>query len=215
MNITVTRGRMRGITDKLPNPYVPILPQQTRAPKTVASRVVVLAQISGFFIVAVTTAYLLLRFGSLLNSLGAWGYLGVAAVEFANSAMVLFPTPAPAYTFAMGATLNPLVVGLVGGAAAALGELIGYWLGRKGSAIVPDRPIVLRMRAWTEQYGGIALFVFAALPVPFDFAGVWAGAARYPLARFLPVVLMGKTVKITTIALAGYFGLEALKALVA
>ena len=43
---------------------------------------------------------------------------------------------------------------------------------------------------------------------------VWAGTARYPLVKFVPVVLLGKTIKITMISLAGYFGLEALMNLV-
>ena len=158
-------------------------------------------------------ALLLIKFASQLESLGNWGYVGVAAVEFGNSAMLAIPTPSYAYTFAMGAILNPFVVGAIGGTFAMLGELIGYYLGRRGSAILPQSPRVERFKSWTSRWGSVVLFWFAILPVPFDIAGIWAGAAHYPLVRFIPVVALGKTIKITMIALAGYFGMDALTSL--
>ena len=155
-------------------------------------------------------AFLLIKYITHLESLGNWGYLGVAAVEFGNSAMLAIPTPSYAYTFAMGSILNPFAVGAIGGTFAMLGELIGYYLGHKGSAILPDSPRVERFKSWTSRWGTVALFWFALLPVPFDIAGIWAGAAHYPLVRFIPVVALGKAIKITMIALAGYFGMDAL-----
>ena len=154
--------------------------------------------------------FLLIKFAPRLESLGNWGYVGVAAVEFGNSAMLAIPTPSYAYTFAMGAILNPFAVGAIGGIAAMLGELIGYYLGHRGSVMLPASPRVERFKSWTERWGSVVLFWFAILPVPFDIAGIWAGAARYPLNRFVPVVALGKGIKITMIALAGYFGMDAL-----
>lgn len=158
---------------------------------------------------SIALALILIRFASLLESLGNWGYVGVALVEFGNSAMLAIPTPSYAYTFAMGSILNPFVVGVIGGTFAMLGELIGYYLGRNGSVILPKSPRVERFKSWTGKWGAIVLFWFALLPVPFDIAGIWAGAARYPLVRFIPIVALGKTIKITGIAIAGYFGMDA------
>ena len=172
------------------------------------------AQIFALFAGAIGVALVFIKFGHLMESMGRWGYVGVAAAEFGGSAMLFLPTPTPAYTFAMGATLNPLAVGAIGGLFATLGELIGYYLGTRGSSIMEGKPFFGRFKGWTDRWGGAALFMFAALPVPFDVAGVWAGTARYPLVRFIPVVLAGKTVKVTMTALAGYFGLEALMNLV-
>lgn len=155
-------------------------------------------------------AFLLIKFASRLESLGNWGYVGVAAVEFGNSAMLAIPTPSYAYTFAMGSMLNPFIVGVIGGTFAMLGELIGYYLGRRGSAVLPESPRLERFKSWTDRWGSVVLFWFSILPVPFDIAGIWAGAARYPLIRFIPVVMLGKSIKVTIIALAGYFGMEAL-----
>ena len=57
--------------------------------------------------------------------MGNWGYVGVALADFANSLVIIIPTPAPAYTFAMGALLNPVAIGIIGGLAAASDEMIG------------------------------------------------------------------------------------------
>ena len=53
------------------------------------------------------------------------------------------------------------------------------------------------------SWGGPGLFAFAVLPLPFDLAGVWAGATRYSLPRFMTFVLAGTVVKMTAIAFAG------------
>ena len=48
----------------------------------------------------------------------------------------------------------------------------------------------------------------AATHLLFDIAGVWAGAIRYPLGRFLLIVVAGKLILVTAIAIAGYYGVD-------
>ena len=203
MNLSLEQARFRGIVQRLPG--TPTLPTQlpVNVPRSAALHLLALA------LASVSLAVVLFRFSSYLETLGHWRYLGVAAAEFGNSAMMIFPTPASAYTFAMGAALNPFLVGVIGGVAATVGEMIGYNIGRRGNSVIANRPGVQRFSEWTERWGSLVLFVCASLPVPFDIAGVWAGATRYPLARFIPIVFAGKTIRATGIALAGYFGLEA------
>ena len=62
-----------------------------------------------------------------------------------------------------------------------------------------------------ERWRGLAIFAFAATPLPFDIAGIWAGAIRYPLARFLLIVFGGKLILVTAIALAGYYSIDFLQ----
>ena len=205
MTVSAEHARFRGVVAS--PPAVSTIPSPSRAG---FPRLLVVVQIIAVVLASVGLALLLIRFSAELKELGNWGYAGVAAAEFANSAMLVIPTPASAYTFAMGGVLNPFIVGAIGGVFSTLGELIGYYLGRRGGTALANKPSARRLRAWTERWGATALFTCAVLPVPFDIAGVWAGAARYPLARFAPVVLLGKLIKITAIALAGYFGLEAL-----
>lgn len=205
MNIPIGQTRFRGIVQSFP-----AISTHIRATNVAFPRFIVVLQISAIVVASGGLALLLIKFSSLLSELGPWGYVGVAAAEFGNSAMLAVPTPASVYTFAMGATLNPFIVGIVGGVFSTLGELIGYYLGRRGGVAMANSPTAQRLSAWTARWGSTTLFVCAVLPVPFDIAGVWAGAARYPLSRFVPIVLLGKLIKITSIALAGYFGLEAL-----
>ena len=180
------------------------LPPAEGVPRMVALQLAAMAASS------IALAYLMIRFSTILESLGSWGYVGVAAAEFSNSAMIIVPTPALAYTFAMGAILNPFILGLIGGTFGTMGEFVGYALGRRGAVLLPDRPMVQRITEWADRWGAMVLFCSAALPVPFDVAGIWAGTVRYPLERFVPLVWAGKTLKLTLVALAGYYGVEVL-----
>ena len=152
----------------------------------------------------------LIYFWDALTAIGNWGYLSIFFVELANSATVFVPTPGQAFSFSMGSTLNPLYIGLLGGVGSAMGEFTGYALGaRTGNRIKCGR-LFRRLDALTNNWGGLYLFMLAIVPAPFEIAGVWAGAVRYSKIRFFFYVFMGKTLKITGFALAGYFSLSKL-----
>ena len=157
---------------------------------------------------SVLLVFVLLHFRESMAHLGSWGYLGGFLAELTNSALIIVPTPAAAYTFTMGFTLNPLLLGLVGGIGAATGELVGYILGVRGRRVLEGGRLYERLKALSAQRTGPVLLASAIMPVPFDVAGVWAGAIRYPIWRFLILVTAGKLIKVTAIALAGYYGLN-------
>ncbi len=150
----------------------------------------------------------LVHFREALSWLGAWGYLSVFVVELANSASVLIPTPGHAYTIAIAPALSPAMVGLIGGVGAALGELSGYIVGVRGREALVNGRLHRWLYSLTHGRVGATLLVMAALPVPFDVAGLWAGTVRYPLARFMAFVLTGKVLKVTALALVGHYGLH-------
>ena len=158
--------------------------------------------------VSVISIAILLLLRDAMAGIGAWGFVGAFLAELGNSAVILVPTPGPAYTFAMGATLNPFLLGLAGGIGAALGELTGYFLGTRGRHIVEGWSPYAKITALTSRWTGPMLFVLAALPIPFDLAGVWAGTTRYPLPRFLLFIAPGKIIKVTLVALAGYYSVS-------
>jgi len=66
----------------------------------------------------------------------------------------------------------------------ASGEMVGYFLGYKGRSFVREGRMYARIQPMTAKYGDRAIF-FAVKPVPFEIAGLWAGAARYLIVRFL------------------------------
>ncbi|MBI4235990.1 MAG: VTT domain-containing protein [Chloroflexi bacterium] len=163
------------------------------------------AQMAATLVLSSIIAYVLLRYHETLSLLGSWNYLSVFIVEVASSATIIIPAPGQVYVFALSDTLNPALVGLIGGAGAALGELSGYLLGASGHPIVRSGRLYEQFHRLSGRWGGAILFLFAALPVPFDFAGIWAGTVRYPLWRFLAYVTPGKVIKVTAIGLAGYY----------
>ena len=139
---------------------------------------------------------------------GAYGYLGAFVLTLLSSATVLVPSVALGAALKAGAaqTLNPVLVGLVSGIAAGLGESTGYLAGRSGAELahVQERRSYQRIAAWVERRGTLTVFVLAAIPLPLiDLAGLAAGATgmRYwrfelaciagKIARFIPVALLG------------------------
>jgi membrane protein YqaA with SNARE-associated domain len=145
-------------------------------------------------------------FREQLADLAAVGYVGIFAVSLLGNATIILPAPSLALVFAMGSALPPLAVGLVAGVGEALGELTGYGAGFVGRAVVEDYDTYDRLTRWMKRHGGITVFVLSAIPNPFfDLAGIAAGTLRYPIWRFLLFCWLGKTLKTTVVAFAGYY----------
>lgn len=141
---------------------------------------------------------------------GGYGYLGAFVLTLLSSATVLIPSVAlgAALKFGAASTLNPLLVGLVSGIAAGLGESTGYLAGRSGAELahVAQRPTYRRVAAWVERRGTLTVFLLAAIPLPLiDVAGLAAGALGMPFARFLLACLAGKLARFIPVALLGYW----------
>ena len=111
--------------------------------------------------------------------------------------------------FALGASLNPVLVGLAGAIGGTIGEMTCYLLGYSGRGVVQNRAFYDRSVRWLRKWGVLAVFVFAVTPSPFDVVGMAAGLLRYPLWKFFLSCWLGKTLKYVGIALAGAWGWEA------
>jgi len=166
------------------------------------------------FLSLVAAAGLLLLFFLLherLREYLALGYLGAFLVGAVGSGTVFFPAPAALVVFALGGTEGywPPLVGLAAAAGETLGELTGYLAGSAGRGVVTKGRFGRWLQSLFERWGGPLLFVVSAVPNPlFDVIGVAAGAAGYPLWRFLLIVFAGKVLKDTAIAVAGSLGLR-------
>ena len=172
----------------------------------IRSRYARLMPILGLVLFAVTLSTTLLYFRDFFERLGEWGYAGALLIMALNNATIVFPGIGHAFLIASAQTLDPWVLGLVGGIGAGLGEITGYILGRSGRGAISEHRLYKRaqdMMRWT----GPTLFVFAATPLPFDVAGVIAGTMRYPLLRFLFWTGLGKIVQTTLIAVGSYYAI--------
>ena len=83
--------------------------------------------------------------GDQVERLGAYGYPAVFLVSLLSNAALLLPAPGIALVVAAGSTLDPLVVGVVAGLGAALGEMTGYFVGQSGQVIFEERPMYWRI----------------------------------------------------------------------
>ena len=154
----------------------------------------------------------LLIFRDQVNALGNYGYLGAFLISLITSATVIVPVPGIVALFVIGNTLNPVLVGLVGAAGGILGEMVGFMVGHQGHDLVQHPgQLYLRMEAWMRRWGGWAIFVFAAAPIPmFDVAGIVSGALGYPLWKFLLIGWAGKSIKFVIVVTVGAWGWEAI-----
>jgi len=136
--------------------------------------------------------------------LQAYGYPGLFLFSLLTNASVIIPVPGLVLPYMLGAVFNPWGVALAAGSGAALGELTGYLAGWSGKFVIEDTRRYAQIREWMARYGGLVIFVLAYLPLPLmDLAGIAAGATRMPIARFLFWCLLGKILKMLTVAALG------------
>ena len=135
------------------------------------------------------------------------GYAGVFLMALIGSSTVLLPIPHLAFTFTMGAVLNPWLVGLAGGIGDALGEITGYMAGYAVEDVVDQSKLYVRLKHYMERNGDLTIFVLSLFPVPFfDLAAMAGGLVGYPLWRFMLATWAGKTIKACVAAWAGLQG---------
>lgn len=151
---------------------------------------------------AITAAIVVFR--ERLAAFAAYGYLGVFVISLVGNATVILPVPSLLAVFAGGTAFNPLLVGLIAGVAAPIGELTGYMAGYGGAVVIENGARYARLRQWVQRRGFVTIFVLAAIPNPlFDLAGITAGALRMPVWQFLLACWLGKTVKTLAVAWLG------------
>jgi len=150
------------------------------------------------------------NFPDKFDELKNFGYPGAFLISLLLNATVILPVGNFIILFALGAILPlPIVVGLAGGAGAAIGEITGYIAGRSGRAIVTKRgKTYTRLEHWVRKWGAMTIFVFSLVPLVFDLVGIAAGALRFPFWKFLLFCWLGRTVLYIGIALAGAWGWE-------
>lgn len=157
-------------------------------------------RLAALALVVVISAGILLGWEQI-QALGAYGYPAIFLVSLFGNAVLFLPAPSFALVLAAGASLDPILVGLVAGAGAALGEMTGYLAGYSGQAVLQDKPLYNRVKGWMETKGVLAIFLFAAIPNPFfDVGGIVAGVMRMPAWQFLFAAGLGKSLRFVLLA---------------
>ncbi|MDO8577554.1 MAG: VTT domain-containing protein [Dehalococcoidales bacterium] len=169
----------------------------------------VLAFAMVFFTIAITVGLFVFaqRYPDKVKELAGLGYIGVALISLVSSATIILPVPGVLVAFPLVATLNPVLVALAASTGGIFGEISGYTAGFGGHGLTHGSEIHMRAEGWMKRWGSLTIFLFAAVPlVPFDIAGVVAGALRYPLWKFLLVGWLGKSIKFIALVYAFIWG---------
>ncbi|MGD2201037.1 MAG: VTT domain-containing protein [Candidatus Bathyarchaeota archaeon] len=142
--------------------------------------------------------------GSLVSQ---YGYLGAFAISIFGNFTIFFPVPFTITIYAFGATLNPLLLGIVCGLGSTVGEFSAYLVGRGGRKVIEGRyeERLESAKLLIQRYGATIIFLFALLPLPDDIILIPLGVLRYDLRKALIAAFLGKVTMCVIVAYAGRF----------
>ena len=144
--------------------------------------------------------------------LASFGYIGVFLAGFLSTFSLFLPSPTFIAVFLLATTLNPLLLGIIGGLGAGVGELIGYGVGVGANKVLKrkyKKYIDWANELFEKYHPNVVIFVLAAAPVfPFDVAGIFCGTINYNIKHFSFYLITGKILKYLILAYAGFFGLN-------
>ena len=144
-----------------------------------------------------------------VDDLQGYGYLGAFLISLTLNATVVLPAGNIVILAILGATLpSAILVGLAGGAGAAIGEITGYMAGYGGQAMVHKGERYARLEGWVKKWGALIIFFLSLAPLFFDLAGIAAGALRFPFWKFLIACWLGRTILYILVAFVGAWGWE-------
>ena len=158
------------------------------------------------FVIAITVGifYFYRQYPGEIEELKAYGYLGAFLISLIFNATVILPVGNILVISTLGAILpSATIVGLAGGAGAAIGEITGYMVGYSGRGIAERSRMYKRVEGWIRRWGAVAIFIFALVPFIFDLAAIAAGVLRFPFWKFLLLCWLGRTIAYIVVALIG------------
>lgn len=159
-----------------------------------------------FGVVVIVSLLLARLFGWLLEPVqdSLRGYEWVAyLVVFGAALAANLTVVAPVYVFmpimvTAAGIYNPALIALAAALGGSIGEMGGYFAGTVGKKIVfSDYPEAYeKIAGWVDRYGALAIAILAFQPIlPFDVAGIVAGATRMRASKFWAACFVGKFAK--------------------
>ena len=143
----------------------------------------------------------------------SYGYAGAFVISIFGNFTLFFPVPYALTIYAFGATLDPLLLGLVCGLGATIGEFSAYLIGRGGRELIEGSygRRLERAKTLIQRYGMLAIFFFALTPLPDDLILIPLGMLKYSLRKALVAAFLGKVAMCLAIAYAGRFSFEVVR----
>jgi len=158
---------------------------------------------------------------TIISWLGPWALVGLAAIVFAECGLLLgFFLPGDSLLFtaglfvangAIGAPLWAVCLLLV--AAAFVGNVCGYYIGRAAGPAIFDKPRsrlfnpahVLKTQEFFDKYGNRAIVLGRFVPIVRTFITVMAGIGRMEPRRYLTYSLIGGVLWAAGVTLLGFW----------
>ncbi|MFC1860459.1 YqaA family protein [Chloroflexota bacterium] len=172
----------------------------------------VLPLLALLLVVAITAGifYFYRSYPDRIDQLKGYGYLGAFIISLTFNATLILPAGNILVLSVLGAVLpSAVVVGLVGGAGAAIGEITGYMAGYSGRGLAQRSRMYNRVEGWMRRWGTLTVLVMSMVPFVFDLVGIAAGILRFPFWKFFLLCWLGRTILYVGAALAGAWGWEA------
>jgi membrane protein YqaA with SNARE-associated domain len=133
--------------------------------------------------------YLMAYFNIPIDRFASTAYLVVFGVTLLSNAAILVPVYIHVSIMMTAAKYwDPVLVALTASVAGTLGEMSGYYAGYLGKRIahLENIPGYQRLVGWMKKYGPWGILLISLQPIlPFDIAGLLAGASKLPVWKFL------------------------------
>ncbi|MFH0954514.1 MAG: VTT domain-containing protein [Candidatus Micrarchaeota archaeon] len=151
---------------------------------------------------------------ALLVSFGLLGLFAVAILENATL-FVGVPLEVILVGFAFATKGNLIIIAVVAGLGAAIGEMTGYLVGRAGVGLAQkikktEVSLFDKLKEKVDKHGPIGVFLLLLLPIPFDLVGIAAGLAKMNPLKFYLATFAGKSVRYFIILVAATAGIKML-----
>ncbi len=148
--------------------------------------------------------------GWMGDLVATYGYAGAFVISIFGNFTIFFPVPFAVTIYAFGATLNPLLLGLVCGLGSTLGEFSAYLVGRGSRRVIDERygERLEGAKLLVQRHGMLIIFLFAVLPLPDDLILIPLGMLRYDLRKAMLAMFVGKTLMCIALAYAGLYSYD-------
>jgi len=133
------------------------------------------------------------------DSFGALGiYIGVFIISIFGNLTIIFPVPYIIALIVISAVIgfpgvNPVLLGIIGGLGASIGEISAWLIGRGSQNIIRNSEHIARMKTYVDKgWAPLLIFIFAATPLPDDAFLIVLGMASYSIIKTLVYCFIGK-----------------------
>ena len=155
-----------------------------------------------------------------LPALIKWaGYFGLTAIVFSETGLLVgFFLPGDSLLVTAGllsarGLFNVYLLGLLVNIAAAVGNSVGYFIGRstgpriftRDDSLLFNKSHVFRAQEFYAKHGRKAIVLAQFMPIIRTFSPVVAGVGRMPYRQFLTISVLGTILWVWSMLFIGYF----------